>query len=186
MVTTCLRFATACGISPRLRLDLVLNDFVAAALTTGAIAVLSDGTPWRPLIDVSDMALAIEWALTRTQDAGGSTLIVNAGSDAWNYQVTALADAVAKQTGTQVSINHEAPPDRRSYRVDFNRFRELAPCHQPQINLDISIARLIALLQDLRFDDASFRQSSFMRLNVLRSHVEAGRMNNALRWQHAV
>ena len=66
MTVTCLRFATACGMSDRLRLDLVLNDFVASALATGEITVLSDGTPWRPLIDVADMARAIEWAIGRS------------------------------------------------------------------------------------------------------------------------
>ncbi|WP_016746537.1 NAD-dependent epimerase/dehydratase family protein, partial [Rhizorhabdus wittichii] len=71
MVVTCLRFATACGMSDRLRLDLVLNDFVAGALTSGQITVLSDGTPWRPLIDTADMARAIEWAATRPADNGG-------------------------------------------------------------------------------------------------------------------
>ena len=61
MIITCLRFATACGMSDRLRLDLVLNDFVACALATGTVSVLSDGSPWRPLIDVRDMARAIGW-----------------------------------------------------------------------------------------------------------------------------
>ena len=65
MTTTCLRFATACGMSDRLRLDLVLNDFVACAVASRKITVLSDGTPWRPLIDVRDMARAIEWAIAR-------------------------------------------------------------------------------------------------------------------------
>jgi len=62
---TCLRYSTACGMTPRLRLDLVLNDFVASALTTGRIEILSDGTPWRPLIDVQDMVRAIQWAVER-------------------------------------------------------------------------------------------------------------------------
>ncbi len=66
MVVTCLRFATACGMSDRLRLDLVLNDFVACALGQGQITVLSDGSPWRPLIDVADMARAIDWAIDRS------------------------------------------------------------------------------------------------------------------------
>src|SRR6186713_2568307 len=84
---SCLRFATACGMSDRLRLDLVLNDFVACAISTRRITVLSDGTPWRPLINVRDMARAIEWAIERHADAGGDCLIVNAGTNAWNYQV---------------------------------------------------------------------------------------------------
>ncbi|RZK29215.1 MAG: SDR family oxidoreductase, partial [Hymenobacter sp.] len=70
-VVTCLRFATACGWSDRLRLDLVLNDFVASAVATGEISILSDGTPWRPLIHVRDMARAIEWAVTREASNGG-------------------------------------------------------------------------------------------------------------------
>jgi UDP-glucose 4-epimerase len=68
MVVTCLRFATACGMSDRLRLDLVLNDFVACALSIGEITVLSDGSPWRPLIDVADMVRAIDWAIERTRE----------------------------------------------------------------------------------------------------------------------
>ena len=79
MTATSLRFATACGMSDRLRLDLVLNDFTACALTAGEITVLSDGTPWRPLIDVRDMALAIEWAIERPAEWGGRVLQVNVG-----------------------------------------------------------------------------------------------------------
>jgi nucleoside-diphosphate-sugar epimerase len=118
---SCLRFATACGMSDRLRLDLVLNDFVACAIATRRITVLSDGTPWRPLINVRDMARAIEWGVARD---GDSFLAINTGSDHWNYQVHELAEAVASAVpGTLVSINREAPPDRRSYRVDFSLFK---------------------------------------------------------------
>src|SRR5205823_5365195 len=110
---TSLRFSTACGMSDRLRLDLVLNDFVACALSTREITVLSDGTPWRPLIDVRDMARAIEWALTREAAADNRYLAVNVGSDGWNHQVKDLAQAVAKEIpGTRVSINASAPPDK--------------------------------------------------------------------------
>ena len=136
MIVTCLRFATACGMSPRLRLDLVLNDFVAAAVGTGQITVLSDGTPWRPLIDVADMARAIEWAIGRNPDHGGRFLCVNTGGAACNYRVSELAEAVAEELpGVSVSINHAAPPDKRSYQVDFSLFRQLAPAHQPVVSL---------------------------------------------------
>src|SRR5215831_3745522 len=106
MVISCLRFATACGMSDRLRLDLVLNDFVACALSRGQISVLSDGTPWRPLIDVADMARAIDWAVGRPVGTGGRFLTVNAVSNDGNYQVKDLAHAVASRVpGTDVSIN---------------------------------------------------------------------------------
>ena len=98
MTVTCLRFGTACGVSDRLRLDLVLNDFVASAVTTGTINVLSDGTPWRPLIDVRDMARAIEWALIRDIADGGPVLSINVGAQDSNYQVRDLAAAVADQS----------------------------------------------------------------------------------------
>ena len=181
--TTCLRFATACGISDRLRLDLVLNDFVASALSTGCITVLSDGSPWRPLINVRDMARAIEWAVTREAHLGGDHLIVNAGSDNWNYQVRDLAAAVAAAIpGTKVSINKEAPPDRRSYRVDFSLFRRLAPGHIPEVTLADTVQELHSGLEAMRFNNPDFRNSSFMRLKVLDRLRAQSLLNDALEW----
>ena len=185
MVITALRFATACGMSERLRLDLVLNDFVACAMATGEITVLSDGTPWRPLIDVKDMARAIEWALVRDPAAsGGEFLAVNVGADEWNYQVKDLANAVAKAiSGTRVSINRSAPPDKRSYRVDFSLYRRLAPHHQPQVTLQQTIGELREGLLGMSFGDRNFRSSQFMRLKVLERHISDGRLGEDLRWK---
>jgi nucleoside-diphosphate-sugar epimerase len=181
---SCLRFATACGMSDRLRLDLVLNDFVACALATRRITVLSDGTPWRPLINVSDMARAIEWAIERDAE-GGDFLVVNAGSDTWNYQVHELADAVARAVpGTEVSINRLAPPDRRSYRVDFSLFKALAPAHQPQATLLDTIDGLRTGLQAMAFHDQNFRESCYMRLKVLADLTSRGLLNKTLEWTY--
>lgn len=186
MIVTCLRFATACGMSDRLRLDLVLNDFVACAIAKGEITVLSDGSPWRPLIDVMDMARAIDWAVDRSADNGGAYLCVNIGSDEWNYQVKDLAEAVQnKVKGTKLSINTDAQPDKRSYKVDFSLFRELAPKHQPQVTLLASIDRLLAGLERMGFDDPDFRNSPFMRLKMLEGHIQAGRLSRDLDWKYA-
>ena len=185
MTITCLRFATACGMSDRLRLDLVLNDFVACALANGEITVLSDGTPWRPLIDVRDMARAIDWASGRKPENGGAFLVINAGSDIWNYQVKELAEAVARAVpGTKVSINLQAPPDKRSYRVDFSRFHTLAPGHVPQVTLDRSIAMLREGLTGMGFADRDFRNSPQIRLRVLEDHIASGRLLPSLRWRN--
>lgn len=185
MTITCLRFATACGMSDRLRLDLVLNDFAACAIATGEVGVLSDGTPWRPLIDVSDMARAIEWAIRRHPSAGGEILSVNAGSDAWNYQVRDLAEAVAAAVpGTSVSINREAPPDKRSYRVDFSLFQRLAPEHQPRSTLVNSIGRLRCGLENMGFADRDFRNSSLIRLKTLDQLIARGVLLPSLRWRN--
>lgn len=183
MTVTALRFATACGMSDRLRLDLVLNDFVASAMATGEIKVLSDGTPWRPLIDVKDMARAIEWAITRAADHGGGFLALNVGSNDWNFQVRDLAEAVAQAIpSTNVSINASAPPDRRSYRVDFGQFAKLAPQHQPVTTLNESIDRIRNGLSAIAFSDQNFRQSQMIRLNVLDRHLAEGRLTRELFW----
>jgi nucleoside-diphosphate-sugar epimerase len=184
VVVSCLRFATACGMSPRLRLDLVLNDFVACALSSGEISVLSDGTPWRPLIDVADMARAIEWAINRKSDIGGQFLTVNVGDQTWNYRVRDLAEAVARAVpGTRISVNAAAPPDTRSYQVDFSLFRALAPSHAPQVTLHESIIRVKDGLERVGFKDVGFRDSSFMRLKVIEEHMRRGRLDAELRWK---
>jgi nucleoside-diphosphate-sugar epimerase len=180
---TSLRFSTACGWSDRLRLDLVLNDFVASAVASKQIMILSDGTPWRPLINVKDMARAIDWALVRQQGQGGDYLVINVGSDEWNYQVKELAAAVARVIpGVDVHINKDAKPDKRSYRVDFGLFRKLAPEHQPAVSLAESIEELKNGLEAIRFGDKEFRASRHMRLMVLTELQEKGLLNNRLQW----
>ena len=184
MLFTSLRFATACGWSHRLRLDLVLNDFVACAISSGKISVLSDGTPWRPLIDVEDMSRAITWAINRKKENGGQYLTVNTGSNSSNYQVKEIAAAVANLIpNTSISINKKSLPDKRSYTVDFTLFETLAPEFKPIINLDESICRLREGLISMNFKDNNFRNSSFIRLNTLRDHIKEGRIDDNLYWK---
>jgi nucleoside-diphosphate-sugar epimerase len=181
---TALRFATACGMSDRLRLDLVLNDFVACAVTSGKITILSDGTPWRPLINVKDMARALEWAVGRRHSNGAAFVVVNAGSNGWNYQVRQLAEMVAQVIpGTEVSINKDAEPDKRSYRVDFSRFQSLAPNHQPVCTLEDSIVELKAGLEAIEFRDGAFRNGWMIRLKMLDKLRDAGLLNERLEWE---
>jgi len=182
-LVTSLRFATACGMSDRLRLDLVLNDFVAGALASKKITILSDGTPWRPLINVKDMARAIDWAIQREQTSGESFLAVNVGSNDWNYQVRDLAEAVARVIpGVEVAINKDAQPDKRSYRVNFGLFRQLAPDFQPAVDLTTTIEELRDGLKALKFRKKNFRNSNFIRLEVLRSLCKKGLLNDNLEW----
>jgi nucleoside-diphosphate-sugar epimerase len=184
MTVTSLRFSTACGMSDRLRLDLVVNDFVASAVAAREITILSDGTPWRPLIDVKDMARAIEWAIRRSPTHGGACLALNVGAAQWNYQVRQLAEAIAKALpGTRVSINKDAQPDRRSYKVNFDLFWELAPEHQPVVTLNQSIRELHHGLTALDFHDRDFRSSQLIRLKALDRQIAEGRLDHSLRWR---
>lgn len=179
---TCLRFATACGMSERLRLDLVVNDFVACALSSGEISVLSDGTPWRPLIHVQDMARAIEWAICR-EPAHGDFVAVNTGSKAWNYRIRELAEAVVEIVpGVSISINSSAPVDSRSYRVDFSMYEKLAPNHQPRMDLWAAIKDLQNGLTAMGFRDPNFRNSGLMRLKTLRTLQDDGLLDTRLEW----
>jgi len=179
---TCLRFATACGMSERLRLDLVLNDFVACAVTSGNITILSDGTPWRPLIHIKDMARAFDWAAGRDKSLG-DFLAVNVGSNVWNYQVKRLAEAVAEIIpNVNISINKDAPPDSRSYRVDFALYERLAPKHQPEVGLLDAVRELKEGLQAMDFSDPNFRGSKYMRLEVLKGLREKGLLDGNLEW----
>jgi nucleoside-diphosphate-sugar epimerase len=180
---TCLRFATACGHSNRLRLDLVLNDFVAGAVTTKDISILSDGTPWRPLINVLDMGRAIDWAVTRKASNGGQFLAVNTGSNEWNYQVKELAEAVAEVVpNVTTSVNPDAPPDKRSYKVNFDLFKKLAPNHQPEWDLKSSIESLFENLKAMKFEDKDYRNSQFIRLQILNRLQEKNLLDNNLSW----
>lgn len=182
-VVTALRFATACGMSERLRLDLVLNDFVAGAMTNKEIGILSDGTPWRPLIHIADMSRAIDWAIGRDASQGGTFLAINAGSDEWNYQVLQLAEAVARAIpGVSISVNPNAPVDKRSYRVDFSLYRRLAPRHQPQVDLAATIRGLKDGLTGINFNDGSFRNSRLIRLKVLAELRSRGLLSESLAW----
>jgi nucleoside-diphosphate-sugar epimerase len=178
---TCLRFATACGASPRIRLDLVLNDFVASALTRKKIEILSDGTPWRPLIDVKDMSAALIWASSR---GGEPYALLNAGANGWNFQVRDLAKKVSEVIpGTEVCISPEGQPDKRSYRVKFDRFAEAAG-NFVKIGGDIrdTINEIRGLLEASSFAEANFRDSEYMRINMLKYWESVRAVDDGLRW----
>lgn len=182
-VVTCLRFSTACGFSPRLRLDLVLNDFVAGAVAEKKLTILSDGSPWRAMVHVKDMSRAMDWALDRRTDAGGDFVAVNIGTNEWNYQIKEMGEAVAKLIpGVDLSINKEAPADKRSYRVNFDLFEALAPNHQPEYTLEKSIKDLEYGLRGMNFSDTDFRNSSMIRLIVLNEFQKKGLLTESLKW----
>lgn len=182
-IITALRFATACGFSPRLRLDLVLNDFVASGYLKRRIEILSDGTPLRPLIHVKDMARAIGWASTRKLNNGGHFLVVNVGSNGWNYQIKELAEKVKDIIGNiEISINPNAVIDTRSYRVDFSLYSELASDFIPRVTLDDAVKEILAGLSSEKSIDLNFRQSHFIRLRTLNFLLDSGFINDNLNW----
>ena len=180
---TCLRFATGCGMSERLRLGLILNNFAAEALALKKISVSGDGNPWRALINVKDMALAVDWAISRDISAGGEYLVVNIGHDGGNYQIKELAEAVAEiLPDCEVSINKDTPADKRSYKVNFALFQSLAPNFQPQYDLHSSVRELVEGLKAMGFNDQNFGDSNLVRLKVLENLRGKNLITERLTW----
>ena len=180
---TSLRFATACGTSKRLRLDLVLNDFVATAISTSQIQVLSDGSPWRPLIDVYDMSKALYWASIRK--TGENNEVINTGSNEWNYNVGDLAGYVATILSNDVivNINKNALPDKRSYKVSFDKYISLAPLeYLPEITLEKSVKSLIRQVKDIDQNVLLQHRDHMIRLKVLRYLKNNKYIDENLRW----
>ena len=174
----CLRFSTACGASEMLRLDLVLNDFVASAITSNEIRILSDGKALRPLIDVTDMAEALYWALSYDPK---NFLSVNVGNEKMNYQIIELASLVKKYVKTaKISVNQDNK-DNRSYRVDFSKYRKIFPRYSKMKNAKFSIMNLIKMIRMKKFADKKFRTGNFMRLVSLKKQIEAKKINRNLK-----
>jgi len=183
-LVSALRFATACGSSPRLRLDLVLNDFVACALLNSRITILSDGSPLRPLIDVRDMSRAILWAMERSVEIGGSDLVVNVGCNDWNFSVLEIAQCVkAYFPNIEIDINEKAEPDKRSYKVDFSLYESLASDAYPVRKLSDSIGELATCIEQSNLDLSDFRNSHLMRLNTLRQLQDSKSLDSDLYWR---
>ena len=161
-----LRFATACGPSPRLRIDLVLNDFVLNAISNKVINVLSDGTPIRPLVDVRDMANAIDWAMSAKLSEKFTS--VNVGKLNSNYTVLNIAKAVSQHFDfCDLKIATDAQPDKRSYSVDFSKFDKLTNGKVLKYDLEASIEGLV---QQLTNPD-NMHYPYYKRLKVLEDEI---------------
>src|SRR5260370_42347043 len=127
-----MRNATAYGASPRLRLDLVLNDFVASAMTTGRIYIKSDGTPWRPIVHIRDIISALLCVLEAPTSAVYNKTF-NVGQTEENYRINELAQIVAEVVpGTPIDYTPDSGPAKRCYRVDGAKVRKALPGFQPQ------------------------------------------------------
>jgi nucleoside-diphosphate-sugar epimerase len=175
-----LRFATAYGWSSRLRLDLVVNNLVGAGLAEGVVALESDGTPWRPLVHVNDMAQAIRLALESDISRTGNNAY-NVGAEDENYQVMTVAKCVAHSLGDfPVTMkSSEESGDQRSYNVTFARFRQTFPAFAPEWTLQRGVNELVARMQPM-MDAATFAGPRFFRIRRIRELLSSGAIDPAL------
>jgi nucleoside-diphosphate-sugar epimerase len=176
-----LRNATAYGWSPRLRCDIVLNDLVAAAHLTGQVLVLSDGTPWRPIVHIADISLAFAEALEAPRDAVHDEAF-NVGSETENYQVAQIAEIVASVVpGAEVRITGESGSDPRSYRVAFGKIQEHLPGFQTRWTALEGAEELYEAYRRHGLDQDAHR-SRYKRMAYITALRREGRIDDTLRW----
>ena len=177
-----LRNATAYGVSPRTRLDLVLNNLMAYGYTTGKIRVLSDGTPWRPMVHIEDISGA---ALAAAEAPVGSLAdtVFNVGGRNCNYTVRQIAEvAAAALPGCRIEITGETGNDPRSYRVDFTRALTQLPGFDPRWTIEAGAAEMRAWLQGYPPDPELLLGVRYVRLKQLQSLRRQKRLDDSFRW----
>lgn len=180
---TFLRNATAYGISPKLRLDLVVNNLIGWAMTTGEIRIMSDGTPWRPLVHAEDIARAFVAVIETTkEEVNGKSF--NVGVINENYQIKDIAKMVgAVVPNCKVVITGEHPSDSRSYRVDFTKIANELPAFKPKWKLHQGIEDIYLNFKKFGMDDERFNGRYFNRLKQLEFLLKKGTLNSDLYWK---
>jgi nucleoside-diphosphate-sugar epimerase len=176
-----MRNATAYGFSPRWRADVVLNNLVGWAYTTGKVLILSDGTPWRPIVHVQDICLAVAAALTAPREAVHDQAF-NVGVDSENYQVRDLARFVQEVVpGCTIEYAGEGGPDPRNYRVDFSKIRRVLPEFKPRWTARAGAEELYDALRSYGVDAAQFQSRRFVRLKQIQHLMAEGYVDETLR-----
>jgi nucleoside-diphosphate-sugar epimerase len=176
-----LRNATAFGASPRHRLDIVVNNLTAVALTTGQVRLESDGTPWRPLVHVADIAAAFAVMLTAPRELIHDQAF-NVGRQAGNVQVRDIAEMVAEAVpGSQVTLADGAGPDLRNYRVDFAKLTDTFPALELRWTPPEGVAELLTAYQTHGMSYEDFMSSRYVRLRRIQELQQAGLLDPMLR-----
>jgi nucleoside-diphosphate-sugar epimerase len=180
-----MRNATAYGVSPRLRVDLVLNNLVGWAFTTGKVKIMSDGTPWRPLIHIEDISRATLAVLEAPRDVVHGQAF-NVGRDEENYQVRDLAEIV-HQTVSDCEIEYagSGDPDPRSYQVDFGKFHRAFPEAGLRWTAREGAGELLDAYREVGLTLEQFESDRYIRLKHLRLLLERGELDEDLRWRAA-
>lgn len=180
---TYLRNATAYGVSPRLRGDLVVNNLVGHAFASGKVFIKSDGTPWRPVVHIRDISAAFLAVLHAPIEKVHNEAF-NVGRNEDNYQVRDIADMVKQIVpGSRVEYAEDAGPDKRCYRVDCSKIKNTLPEFNPQWNLRRGIVELYEAFQAVNLSVADLEGSRYLRIKHVKQLMASGRLDDALRWK---
>ena len=181
---TFMRNATAYGYSPSLRLDLVVNNLVAWGYLTGKIAIMSDGTPWRPIVHVEDICRSVLAVLQAPADKIHNECF-NVGRNEENFQVRDIAEMVKDVVpGCKVDIRNTSSSDERTYRVDFSKFADRFPESALQWTLRRGVEELYAAYQKFGLAPVDLESTRYFRVRWIRQLIQAQRLDSNLRWRH--
>lgn len=179
---TFMRNATAYGASPRLRLDLVLNDFVASAMATGRIHIKSDGTPWRPIVHIRDIIHAMICVLAAPREIVHNQTF-NVGQTSENYRICELADIVAETVpGCRIEYAPGGGPDKRCYRVTCDKIARTLPGFRPQWTARRGAQELYESYKTAGFTGEDLTSGKYFRINTIQRLLEAGKLDGTLHW----
>jgi nucleoside-diphosphate-sugar epimerase len=181
-----LRNATAYGVSPRLRFDLVLNNLVAWAFTTKRVYIKSDGTPWRPIIHIEDISRAFIAAVEAPRELVHNQ-VFNIGRTDQNYRIREIADIVVETVpGSFVEYAPDGAPDKRSYRVDFGKVQRVLPQFQPQWDARKGAQELLETYQKVGLILEDFEGARFKRIAQIQELMASGQLDESLHWRTEV
>lgn len=171
-----MRNATVYGLSPKLRLDLVVNNLLAWAYLTGEITIMSDGTPWRPIVHIEDFCGAFIAALQAPPEKV-SCQAFNVGQNEENYQVKDIAAAIREfLPEAKIKILNQTGPDERTYKVDFSKIKNTLDNFKPRWNLRKGIAELLEAYKRYNLTADDFNSGKYFRLKALKSLIESGKL----------
>lgn len=177
-----LRNATVYGCSPKLRLDLVVNNLVAHAITTGKIMLYSDGKAYRPVIHVKDLARFFLYA-AKAKKKFVYNQIFNVGSNDQNFLIIDIAKRIQKQlTGLKIVFAKNANPDKRNYKVNFNKLKKTFPNFKFQMDIAKGIKELIRILSKNKLTFKDFESGKFIRIRRIKELMFTQKINNDLYW----
>jgi nucleoside-diphosphate-sugar epimerase len=181
---TYMRNATAYGASPRLRLDIVLNDLVASACTTGRILIKSDGTPWRPIAHIRDIIAAIVAVLEAPRDRIHNETF-NVGRTEENYRIRELADIVAEAVPrSRVEYASGGGPDKRCYRVTCDKIKRVLPNFRAEWTARKGAQELYDAYRAVGLTAEDMERGRYVRISQIQRLQKAGELDSSLRWIH--
>lgn len=179
---TFLRSGTAYGVSPRLRFDLVLNNLIAWAFTTGKVFLKSDGSAWRPIVHIQDMSLAFQSVLGAPRDLVHNEAF-NVGRTEENYRVRDLAEIVAETVpGSQIEYSQGAEPDKRNYRVLCDKISQTLPEYKPRWTARQGAKELYETYKRTGLRQEDFEGPRYRRIDHIKQLLSSGRLDDTLRW----